>query len=339
MDSPGEILGGRGEAADSRMIATAESKLDSAYDTVAPISPCFRRGAVLQAVDAAEDDREPISRNAFQARELGLALVDQAPAIDKAVAETIRISAKELGIRTGAIKLRRAPVRSRFAPGLILDFPQHEFRLGSLPVRERTCVTVCYNQAASKIWIRFVVGEGDAKISPSQLADFFQFSDAASRAGIDRVRAIYFDLFRKQIGRKAVEFDELGEIDFVGLDTDCLQFGDYLYIDEVGIVADSDEISPERREVFVSFFQQHLSALFPEKFRENEIRKISEDRVSAFRSEFAYRALYHGIFRERAVTFLVMSEPGGNVPDDFYGGASGALTVISELAARALKEF
>jgi len=339
MESPGKIPDGREGAADTGMIA-AESEIESVYDTVAPIAPCYRRGAVLQAVSTSGGVKEPIVRDAFQAHELGLELLKQTGAIDKAVAEVIRATGKALGVPVASLKLIKGPVRSRFAPGLILDFPSHEFKLGSLFVRERTCVTVCYNQAASKIWIRFVGRNGGGEaISEMQLVSYFRFCEQAARNGIEAVRAIYFDKFKAQLGRKSVAFEELGEIDFIGLDTECLHFDDLLYSDSVGIVADASQISPERRSIFASFFRDRLGSFFPGRFKDSDINGISEHKVSAFRSEFAYRALYHGVFRDDSVTFLVLSEPGNPVPNPYYERESGALTVISELAARAMTKF
>jgi hypothetical protein len=341
MESPGKIPGGREGAAETGMIAAAETEVECVYDTVAPLAPCYRRGAVIQGVIPSGRNKGPITLDAFQARSLGRALVEDAAAIDKVVTEAIRAVAKSLKIAIGPVKLIRDNVKSRFAPGLILDFPAHEFRIGSLVVRERTCVTVCYNRSASKIWVRFVaVGDDNAKFSLPQLADFFRFCEQASRAGIDAMRALYFEKFKAEVGLKTTPaFEEIGQIDFLGIDTDHLQFGEFMYTDDIGIVADASEIPIDKRHIFVEFFRENLVTLFPGRFEPNEIKGIAPSKVAVFRSEFSYRAIYHGIFRDTAVTFLVMSEPGRNVPNAVYKRESGALTVISELAARATRQF
>jgi hypothetical protein len=325
---------------DLKIASGARSFGPALFETIAPTTPCYRRGVVLQALSTSQAGRRPIHRNAFQARELGMSLVGRKDDIDAGVRDALKAASEKLKIRCHSVKLLDDDVMSRFAPGLILDFPAHEFQLGRLVVRERTCVTVCYNEAASKIWVRFIVSNVEgSKINAADLSRFFRFCNEASRIARERTEAIYLEEFRSNYpGRNQVEFEELGAVDFIGVDTLALEFDEFLNTDEIGPVMGSDRIPADKQDLFSSFYLENIDSFMPKRFTKEEKSCISRGYIAAFRSEFEYRALYHGIFREKDVTFLVMGEPGQYV-EAFKRPESGALTIISELAARAVGNF
>lgn len=338
-DFPGAGLVEHMGAASADVVAE-EAISEDVYDVVSPLTPCYRRGVVLQAVAISGDSRRAIRRDAFQARQLGLALVKREGDICAGVRSAIESAGTKLGIEVSSLHLRDHEVMSRFAPGLILDFPSHEFRLGRLTVRERSCVTVCYNEAASKVWTRFIISnlEGET-VSSAELASFYSFCDAASTAARANIGRIYLSEFREQYqGSSRIEFEEIGSVEFVGIDTDLIQFDQFVSADGVGPILGSNRIPERDKEIFVRFFQSNLELFFPKRFKRAEISAIASDAITVFRSDFEYRALYHGIFREKTVTFLVLSEPGRAV-EAYDHRESGALTVISELAARAVGGF
>lgn len=323
-----------------KMSARGRLHQTSLFDTVSPTTPCYRRGVVLQALSRSQAGQRPIHRNAFQARQLGMSLVERKDDIDAGVRDALKIASENLKIRCHSVKLLDDDVMSRFAPGLILDFPAHEFQLGRLVVRERTCVTVCYNEAASKIWVRFIVSDVEgSKLNAADLSRFFRFCDEASQIARARTEAVYLEEFRSHYpGRNQVEFQEIGAVDFIGVDTLAMEFDEFLNTDEIGPVMGSDRIPEDRQELFSRFYAENIDSFMPKRFTRAEKSRISQGYIAAFRSEFEYRALYHGIFREKEVTFLVMAEPGQYV-EAFKRPESGALTIISELAARAVGNF
>ncbi len=338
-DFPGAGLVEHMGAASADLVAE-EATPEDIYDAVSPLTPCYRRGVVLQAVAVSGESRRAIRRDAFQARQLGLALVEREGDIRSAVSSAIESAGATLGIEVGSLHLLDHEVMSRFAPGLILDFPAHEFRLGRLTVRERSCVTVCYNEAASKVWTRFIISNvKGGPVSSAELATFFRFCDVASATARTNIERIYLAEFREQYqGSSRIEFEELGSVEFVGIDTDLIQFDQFVNAEGVGPILGSDNIPEKDKQLFVTFFRSNLELFFPRRFKRAEISAIASDAITVFRSDFEYRALYHGIFREKAVTFLVLSEPGVAVKA-YDRRESGALTVISELAARAVGGF
>ncbi len=327
-------------ATDPDVTAGGGARPAVSFETVAPTTPCYRRGVVLQALSTSSAGRRPIRRDAFQARSLGLALVQRKDDIDAGIREALRVASGALRMRAHSIGLIDNDVMSRFAPGLILDFPGHEFHLGRLVVKERTCVTVCYNEAASKIWTRFIISDVEGSpLSSADLSRFFRFCDEASRIARVRTEEIYLEEFRSHYkGSNPVEFEEIGSLDFVGVDTRVLEFDEFVDTDDIGPVMGADRIPTDRQDLFSQFFGDNIEAFLPRRFTQKEKSQISRGNIAVFRSEFEYRALYHGIFRPKAVTFLVMSEPGQHV-EAFGRPESGALTIISELAARAVGKF
>src|SRR5206468_3683218 len=120
--------------------ALAMKSSSGTYRSLKPLTPSYRYGAVLKAVAISSTHKRALRRDAYQARALGMALVDRKAEIEDAVTSAILSAAAEVGRDVTAIQHLDTEVMSRFAPGLILDFPAHHFTLGSLRIRERSCV-------------------------------------------------------------------------------------------------------------------------------------------------------------------------------------------------------
>jgi hypothetical protein len=316
-----------------------EASICDVYEIVAPLTPCYRRGVVLQAVSLDRDKRTILKRNAFEARELGLALAGLAKHIDAAITAGILAAARKVGIKLDSVTLDKEPVRSRFAPGLILDFAGHKIQIGRVTIQERTCVTVCYNESASKIWTRFIVSDvAGGRVTQEEAIQAFRFFAVAAREAMSRMSQIYLRAFIGQHSKVSnVVFETVGEIDFLGVDTKAFAFH-YAASDSVGPIMSSSDIPDRDKDIFCLYYRELVSAAFPRRIGVQEKQEISPECVSLFRSEFGYCALYHGIFRADSVTFLVMGEPGEMVAE--YGRPeSGTLTVTAELAAMAVKKF
>jgi len=323
----------RGRAPSARL---ADSSLSRSVSNarIEESSPCFRRGVILQANAIYSDGRHrAIRRNALQAQKLGRLLVSHTDLFLDKIRGAILQGAKKSGILCGDFERQSDLVRSRFAPGLILDFPSHCFTIGKLRVHERTCITVCYDDSASKVWTRFILShKPDEPITLDDLILFFNFCDKASSFILKSVPELYLELFRQENASRRkheIAFDRLGGVEFIGVDSPVIT---------PNLDTNFNSVSKDEARNFFDFYRCLVSKGSIRGYSTVLEQDIDLDMISDFESEFGYRAIFHGIFEQDWAGFLVMSENGRfNRDESFY--ESGALTAISELATLAARNF
>ncbi len=181
----------------------------------------YRLGTVVSARD--KSDVNAVS-SVEQARLIGMSIVNNAADyVDQTVdcisgygqsAETVAAQLQIGGIR----KSDSAKVRSRFAPGLILDLPSVSFdsTLGHISVR--SCITVCSNGARSKVWTRFVTkNNGADNLSEHDLTVFGMAAEVICAKVNEAVRVLYQRDFRK-VAQVETNLEPFGHIHLFTVD-------------------------------------------------------------------------------------------------------------------------
>jgi hypothetical protein len=310
------------------------------YDT-----PVFRRGLVVRAVRTVNQEREPVRRNAAEAQQLGQLIAASLDGYLSAINAAFKDIAQK---RTVELKppseLTDQITRARYAPGLIIDFPAHEATIGDFTIRERTCITVCQDDDASKIWTRLLLVEpGGTAVTSERAGAFFKLCDELADEIISRIRDKYLTNFlAQQINNtgQSIAFDDIGVLDFFGCDISSLHL--------TNEDADRAQYSEAQRQNHIELLKRQFSPIVHSIFNEPSTMKNFNLSTS---SDIMYcyggspkPVLYVALFEPRRAVFLVLSEPGDartiSAPkkSDIYR-PSGALSAMSTLASAVGREF
>jgi hypothetical protein len=209
------------------MAIKAKKSLSGGVDLTHFDTPSLRRGVLLQArVTRPGKPSEIVSRSAREARELGLLICEHGERYNAATERAIAKACDDAGAKFHQFSLMRDEfIRSRYAPGLILDFPSFSFMIDDFKILGRSCLTICFNNSASKIWARLVlsevVGQKDAKVTWPKARRYFGIGSAICENVIGRIRALYLRDFKSTLEDSKsirVEFKKLGNLTFLGID-------------------------------------------------------------------------------------------------------------------------
>jgi hypothetical protein len=306
-------------------------------------TPVFRRGLIVRAVRNRDGERVPVRRNAAEALQLGQLIADSLDSYLKVIPEAFNSVARRrsLTLKPPA-ELPNQTTRARYAPGLIIDFPAHEATIGDFTIRERTCITVCQEEDASKIWTRLLLFDGDGRpVDEEQANSFFKLSDALSQAILRRVRALYRTAFlaqQEETNRNSLDFEDVGRLDFYGTD-----------IPDLGLTAEEAELSRygagrlEDAILLRRQFRPLMSSITGRKATLAELDNLAVKDLM-YCAEGITPVLYTILFEPKRAIFLVLSEPGDSsaVPAPKRAGIrrpSGALWAMRTLATEVGREF
>jgi len=209
------------------MAQRAKKGLSGGLDLTHFDTPSLRRGVLLQAkVKRAGKPPEIVSRSAREARELGLLICEHGDNYNAATERAIGKACSRAGAKFHQFSLMRDEfIRSRYAPGLILDFPSFSFMIDDFKILGRSCLTICFNNSASKIWARLVLsevtGKADAKITWPEARRYFKIGSEICDNIIINIRSLYLRDFKSTLDdskNAKVEFKRLGNLTFFGID-------------------------------------------------------------------------------------------------------------------------
>ncbi|HEX5183136.1 MAG TPA: hypothetical protein VFW19_08290 [Allosphingosinicella sp.] len=210
------------------MPTAAKQRLLGAVDLTHFDTPSLRRGILLQALkrNPGQTGFEPISRSAREARELGLLICSRFEDYQEATKRAVATGCEKAGVPFIGFEVSEKEfVRSRYAPGLILDFPSFAFRIGEYRVMGRCCLTVCFNNSASKIWARIVLSQAGgnipAMVSFAEARRYFRSGSAICKSLIANTRRLYLRDFKDSLGAEPgthVRFKRKGDLTFLGID-------------------------------------------------------------------------------------------------------------------------
>lgn len=189
-------------------------------------TPSLRRGVLLQAMVKPPGDEKfrKVTRTARQARQLGLIICGNADDYNVATSDAIEAACSAAGVSFGNFRVKRGDfIRSRYAPGLILDFPSFAFKVDKFKIGGRCCLTICFNDSASKIWTRLVLSEAQgrtpAMVPIGEAKKYFRIGSAICDNLIASIRGLYLRDFKSTLERGSnVNFRKLGNLTFVGID-------------------------------------------------------------------------------------------------------------------------
>ncbi|MFM5918173.1 MAG: hypothetical protein ACKOOL_11670 [Novosphingobium sp.] len=313
------------------------------------ICPVFRRGQIVQALatDKGADGEMPLYRSAEQAFELGRLIAsdldDYYIAIETAVREYAENSGRELASFTLVDKPDGNNTSLKFAPGMIIDFAEHDFVIDGVTLRERSCITVCRDEEPSKLWTRFVLISGKSgEVSAEQAKQFYRISEVLSTNIIEKISHIYlnhFNIMRSDFDQGPAKFNKIAELDFYGFDNR-----------EVGsLIKDGAEEQKDRLAQWVSEKCRDVLPFEPTTHLGRHILKAQFDTVKVstredeYESTYAYFLNYVG---KRAVFLVAAGEPNKKLKDEMVAlklnmgyGVSQSLTVINDLANRIAGQF
>lgn len=162
----------------------------------------YRQGMIVSA-KAGEADADA-RRSVAEARAIGLAIINQGDAYLEAIKSCIsECLPPELA---GNISIKESDtVRSRFDPGLILDFQKLAVTTKFGELSARTCLTVCSNEMQSKIWTRIVFRPDNqvlenGGLSTDQLGLLYSASDRIAAKTNEAIRNLYEADFKSVVG-------------------------------------------------------------------------------------------------------------------------------------------
>ena len=165
-------------------------------------SAAYRRGLV---VDAKTDTGSPVQSDIYKAREIGREIHGSSDRYLSAIYEGLQFATESFldnhGLNRSSYNIDTRTeeyIAARFAPGLIIDFPKFDVTLNAgelkyLNLSSRCCVTVCSDDARSKIWTRVVIKKMESQhyLSLEQLKKFQQLAEGISTKLNEIVRAQY----------------------------------------------------------------------------------------------------------------------------------------------------
>lgn len=184
-----------------------------------------RRGLLLRAIETKPGAKKgrPVSRTLREATQLGLRIFENFENYSTEIKVVVRQVAEKYGLNPGTIAVSsREWMRSKYAPGLILDFPAFSFKLGPYSVTGRSCVTICFADSVSKIWTRLILNESVQGVPNREDAGRNFQIGAEICAEINRqLQKMYLDDFRHTIDLHPgaeISFNLVGSLDYYGID-------------------------------------------------------------------------------------------------------------------------
>lgn len=305
----------------------------SGYET-----PVLRRGLVVRAVsDAPGGEKATIRRTAEEAQELGRRISDSLQDYMDAITRGIVASAEQMSVSCDVPReVAHQVARARYAPGLIIDFPQHETTIDGLHVRERTCITICQFEDASKIWTRLLLRGAERKPADEERTRrFFEVANTVSQRVIEEVRAVYERHFREQpsAARADAKFEDVGRLDFYGFDQRGLKLPASLSGDQ----ADATYVDLLKRR-----FSPLADSITSSKETKVRLASLTPRDLRYCAGAASKPSLFSVLFEPHRAIFLVLSVAGAaadNLATSDVARPSGALTAMRSLATRVGRQF
>ncbi len=158
---------------------------------------------MIVSAKAGEADADA-RRSVSEARAIGLAIVNHGDAyLEAANSSIVECLPPEL---VGDVSIKESDtVRSRFDPGLILDFQKLAVMTEFGELSTRTCLTVCSSEMQSKIWTRIVFQPnnealGNGGLSTELLSLLYSASDHIAAKTNEAIRNLYEADFKSVVG-------------------------------------------------------------------------------------------------------------------------------------------
>lgn len=210
------------------MPITAKKSLSGDVDLSHFDTPSLRRGILLQARVKRPGERKYTSesRTAREARELGLLICSNFSEYRAASVLAIGKACGRAGSKFDNFEMGESEfIRSKYAPGLILDFPRFSFTLDEYKILGRCCLTICFNDSASKIWSRLVLSrrgeDAPAMVPIREAIGYFRTGAAICDGLIAAIRRLYLRDFKTSLNCGSdvrAEFKKVGNLTFLGID-------------------------------------------------------------------------------------------------------------------------
>lgn len=207
----------------------------------------FRKGAVVDAIVKTDTEQNSYHNTVEKSKIIGRSIWDQlelyldtvksvsinslhqSSDAAEAVFSVAQPSQIELAWR------RPKELRSRFAPGLILDFPEIDLTSGEFRAGLRCCLTVCTGDVRSKIWTRFVSKSQNMAdlLNGDAAASFYILANTLCSNVNDAIQSLYQEEFNK-IEDREINLTRIGTINIFGLDSGYVELSnniDMMYDD------------------------------------------------------------------------------------------------------------
>lgn len=317
-------------------------------ENAAFICPVFRRGQIIQAwtTDRTTNAEVPLRRSAEQAFALGKLVASELDsyyaAIESAVSKYVKKSNRELT----SFKIVEKPdgnnTSLKFAPGMIIDFPEHDFVIDGITFRERSCITVCRDTEPSKVWTRFVfISNRTGEVSTNNAKKFYTIGQELSSQILNNISRVYLKNFNRMLqefNESSARFKKIAELDFYGFDNR-----------EIGnLIKDGDEEQKLRLSEWISVNCKNVLPFEPKTKLGRDILKAKFNAVKVSTGEDEYESTYAYFlnYTENRAVFLVAGEPNKKLQHEMDSqklnkgyGVSQSLTVINDLANRIAGQF
>lgn len=307
-----------------------------------------RRGILLRAMarHSSDDIFVGATRSLSEATQLGLKIYDNFDAYSERMQSIVESFLDDKDVKYGKFSIsRKEEMRSKYAPGLILDFPRFELSLGPYHVTGRCCITICFADSVSKVWSRLIMEDLDNKLidQEDEIARYLHIGSEICGKLNDEVQKLYFadfDAHTKRSDEVELSFDRVGSLDYYGLDEEPELIEGVTNIVEGDPQIDDRQISKLKKHLT---FLAHATKSPSDDAEKRHLARIVND-LHAFTGEQGQQALFAADVEESAVSFFVASgrlAPFSPKMQQQYNRArnSSALDTIQELATLLATKF
>jgi hypothetical protein len=323
--------------------------LVGAPDLIDPYSTlAIRRGLLLRAMtgSAADGKAKAVSRTLSDATKLGLQIYENFGAYAEEIESSVRSSLEANGLKCDEFEIHsRDWMRSKYAPGLILDFPRFKFGLGPYKVTGRCCVTICFADSVSKIWSRLVLEDQQQLLvgNNPKVARYFHIGSEMCSDLNEKVQGLYLADFQASIGRQSERhtwFEKVGSLDYFGLDEEPELIRIVTSIVEGQSMVDDDQISTLKEHLA---FLARASGVPAGEGRSERLARVLK-RLHPYTGEEGQQALFAADVQDSSASFFLASarlDPFDAEQQERLGRArnSSALDSIQELATMLATKF
>ncbi|MEM6477816.1 MAG: hypothetical protein AAF647_02095 [Pseudomonadota bacterium] len=179
----------------------------------------YRLGRVVSAHESSTDEK--IHASVSQAWKIGERIILKRKNYEAAILDSLRSAGEgDDTVIVEDMKFTEGDrIRSRFAPGLIVDFPQVELGSDFGAITVRTCLTVCSEKRESKLWSRATTHFQDQHFSTDWISKFKESAKRLATHLNNSVSTLYQQEFDEVLGRET-EFKVAGNLHLMAVD--CL---------------------------------------------------------------------------------------------------------------------
>lgn len=204
------------------------------------------------------------------------------------------------------IKITKAQVTGRYAPGIIIDFPTFEITTKAFKLEARLCLTVCLEDNSSKVWcrIRLLDWPGSTDLTLEQIKAFYDYCEVISEHSLKLLIRNYQEDFQEGTKSETILAED-GNVRIFTIDIDGVNAHDF------EVTSAKINLNPEEK--ILTGTVAHAFTMLSEILPENSYITSSSDNfeISKTVSYFTEEAL------NRSPAIFLGYEKGSDV--EFYG--------------------